>query len=115
MTIFLYLGRLRGRANRRATFRTWELGEALHSPLTAPWHICYPPIGASSKAFARRLFLRTNFLDVRHGEVRRTPLSRTPIDNECVGSLVQNTMTSEVRFRAKLSEYGVERLELARA
>jgi hypothetical protein len=28
---------------------------------------------------------------------------------------VQNTMTSEVLFRAKLSEYGVEQLELARA
>jgi hypothetical protein len=36
-------------------------------------------------------------------------------EDECVGSLVQNTMTSEVRFRAELSEYGVERLELARA
>ena len=33
--------------------------------------------------------------------------------DECLGSLVQNTMTSEVRFRAELSEYGVERLELA--
>jgi hypothetical protein len=28
---------------------------------------------------------------------------------------VQNTMTSEVRFRAELSEYGVKRWELARA
>jgi hypothetical protein len=28
---------------------------------------------------------------------------------------VQDTMTSEVWFRAELSEYGVERLELARA
>jgi integrase len=31
-----------------------------------------------------------------------------------LGSLVQNTMTSEVRFRAELSEYGVERWQLAR-
>jgi hypothetical protein len=36
-------------------------------------------------------------------------------EDERLGSLVQNTMTSEVRFRAELSEYGVERLELARA
>ena len=35
-------------------------------------------------------------------------------EDECLGSFVQNTMTSEVRFRAELSEYGVERLELAR-
>jgi hypothetical protein len=28
------------------------------------------------------------------------------------GSLIQNTMTSEVRFRAKLSEYSVERWQL---
>jgi hypothetical protein len=34
--------------------------------------------------------------------------------DERLGSLVQNTMTSEVRFRAEISEYGVERLELAR-
>jgi hypothetical protein len=42
-------------------------------------------------------------------------LPRTPVDNERLGSLVQNTMTSEVRFRAELSGYGIERLELARA
>jgi hypothetical protein len=36
-------------------------------------------------------------------------------EDERLGSLVQNTMTSEVRFRAELSEYGVERLELVRA
>jgi hypothetical protein len=35
--------------------------------------------------------------------------------HERLGSLVQNTMPWEVRFRAELSEYGVERLELARA
>jgi hypothetical protein len=29
--------------------------------------------------------------------------------DERLGSLVQNTMTSEVRFRAELSEYGIER------
>jgi len=36
-------------------------------------------------------------------------------ENERLGSFVQNTMTSEVRFRAELSAYGVERLELVRA
>jgi hypothetical protein len=36
-------------------------------------------------------------------------------EDERLGSLVQNTMTSEVRFRAELSEDGVEWLELARA
>jgi hypothetical protein len=35
-------------------------------------------------------------------------------ENERLGSFMQNTMTSEVRFRAELSEYGVEPLELAR-
>jgi hypothetical protein len=36
-------------------------------------------------------------------------------EDERLGSLVQNTMTSEVRFHAFLAEDGVERLELARA
>jgi hypothetical protein len=36
-------------------------------------------------------------------------------EDEGLGSLVQNTMTSEVRFRAELPVYGVERLELVRA
>jgi hypothetical protein len=36
-------------------------------------------------------------------------------EDERLGSLVQNTMISEVRLRAELSEYGVEWLELARA
>ena len=36
-------------------------------------------------------------------------------DDERIGSLVQNTMTSEVQFRAELSGYGIERLELVRA
>jgi hypothetical protein len=36
-------------------------------------------------------------------------------EDERLGSLVQNTITSEVRFRAELSEHGVERLELTRA
>ena len=36
-------------------------------------------------------------------------------ENERLGSFVQKTVTSEVWFRAELSEYGVERLELARA
>jgi hypothetical protein len=36
-------------------------------------------------------------------------------ENERLGSLVQKTVTSEVRFRAELSTNGVERLELARA
>jgi hypothetical protein len=40
--------------------------------------------------------------------------SRTPVDNEGVGANVQNTMTSELRFRALLAECGAERLELAR-
>ena len=40
---------------------------------------------------------------------------RAPVDNERLGSDVQNAMTLEVRFRAELSEYGVGRLELARA
>jgi hypothetical protein len=35
-------------------------------------------------------------------------------EDEHLGSLVQNTMTSEVRFRAELSVYGVERWQLAR-
>ena len=33
-------------------------------------------------------------------------------EDERLSSFVQNTMTSEVRFRAELSEYGVERLAL---
>jgi hypothetical protein len=36
-------------------------------------------------------------------------------EDERLGSLVQNTLTSEVRFRAELSVYGVEWVELARA
>jgi hypothetical protein len=36
-------------------------------------------------------------------------------EDERLGSLVQNTITSEVRFHAKLAEYDVERLEVARA
>ncbi len=36
-------------------------------------------------------------------------------EDERLGSLVQNAMTSEVQFRAELSGYGIERLELARA
>ena len=36
------------------------------------------------------------------------------VPHEGVGSLIQDTMTSEVRFRAKLSEYGVERWQLSR-
>jgi hypothetical protein len=48
-------------------------------------------------------------------ELPRMPLSRTLQDNERLGSLVQNTMASEVRFRAELSEYGVEHLELVRS
>ena len=57
-----------------------------------------------------------DFLELRTTEVqlRRKHLARTPVDNEGVGSLIQNTMTSEVRFRAELSEYGVERWQLAR-
>jgi hypothetical protein len=35
-------------------------------------------------------------------------------EHERLGSLVQNTMTSEVRFHAELSEYGVEHLEVLR-
>jgi hypothetical protein len=54
-----------------------------------------------------------NFIEHRQGEVLGIPLPRTPVDNEGVGSPVQNTVTSEVRFHALLSE-GVERLELAR-
>jgi hypothetical protein len=42
-------------------------------------------------------------------------MPRSPVHNERVSSLEQSTMTSEVRFRAELSEYGVELLELARA
>ena len=56
-----------------------------------------------------------NFLELRACELRRITLSRTPVDNERLGSPVQNTMSSEVRFRAELPVYGVERLELARA
>ena len=40
---------------------------------------------------------------------------RTRVNNERLGSVVQNTMISDVRFRAELSEYGFGRLELARA
>jgi hypothetical protein len=65
--------------------------------------------------YARWLLLETNFLEPRQGKVRETPLPRTPVDNKRLGSLVQNAMTSEVRFRAELSGYGIERLELARA
>ena len=36
-------------------------------------------------------------------------------EDERLGSLVQNEITSEVQFRAELSGYGIERLELARA
>jgi hypothetical protein len=36
-------------------------------------------------------------------------------EDERLGSLVQNTMTSEVRFRAELSTNGSERLVLSRA
>jgi len=36
-------------------------------------------------------------------------------EDERLGSLVQNAMTSEVQFRAELSGYGIERLELVRA
>ena len=36
-------------------------------------------------------------------------------EDERLGSLVQNAMTSEVQFRAQLSGYGIERLELVRA
>ncbi len=39
---------LRGRANRLATFRTWNFSKRLNSLLTAPCHISYSPIGASS-------------------------------------------------------------------
>jgi hypothetical protein len=35
-------------------------------------------------------------------------------EDERLGSFVQNTMTSKVRFRAELSEYGVEHWQLAR-
>jgi hypothetical protein len=56
-----------------------------------------------------------NFSELRHDVVCRINLPRTPVDNERLGSFVQNTMTSKVRFRAELSEYGAERLELARA
>ena len=48
-------------------------------------------------------------------ELPKISLPRTPVDNEGVGSLIQNTMTSEAWFRAELPVYGVERLELARA
>jgi hypothetical protein len=56
-----------------------------------------------------------NFSELRHDEVRRINLPRTPVDNERLDSLIQNTMISEVRFRAELSGYSIERLELARA
>jgi hypothetical protein len=58
-----------------------------------------------------------NFLELRKTEVqlRRKHLSRTPVDNERLDPQVQNMMTSKVRFRTKLSEYGAQRLELARA
>ena len=36
-------------------------------------------------------------------------------EDERLGSFVQNTMTSKVRFRAEISEYGVRQLRLARA
>ncbi len=39
---------LRACANRRATFRTCQLQEGVQSLSAAPWHLCYPPIGASS-------------------------------------------------------------------
>ena len=56
-----------------------------------------------------------NFIEHRQGEVLGIPLPRTPVDNERLGSCVQNTMGSEVRFRAELSEHGIEQLVLARA
>jgi hypothetical protein len=58
-----------------------------------------------------------NFLEHRKTEVHlwEKHLSCIPVDNEGLGSLTRNTMTSKVRFRAELSVYGVERLELARA
>jgi hypothetical protein len=59
--------------------------------------------------------LGSNLGELRQGEVRRSPLTRTPVDKERLCSLVQDTFASEVRFRAELSEYGVGRLELARA
>jgi hypothetical protein len=43
------------------------------------------------------------------------PAPQLDLDDERLGSLVQNTMTSEVQFRAELSGYGIERLELVRA
>jgi hypothetical protein len=42
------------------------------------------------------------FIEHRQGEVLGIPLPRTPVDNEGVGSPVQNTVTSEVRFHALL-------------
>jgi hypothetical protein len=41
-------GVLRACANRRATFRTWQLFEGLYSLLTTACHIRYSPIGAAS-------------------------------------------------------------------
>jgi hypothetical protein len=53
-----------------------------------------------------------NFGESCHDEARRIFLSRTPVDNERLGSDVQNTMSSEVRFRVLLAEGDTERLEL---
>ena len=58
----------------------------------------------------------SDLLGVRARRSSKNPPSTHSIgDNECIRTDVQNTMTSEVRFRAELSEYGVKRLELARA
>jgi hypothetical protein len=86
-------------------------------PIVLTWKqasICHMAIYLKSRGttlYARWPCLGANLLELRQGEVRRSLLSRTPVDNEGVGSLIQNTMTSEVRFLRKV--FRVRRRALA--
>ena len=90
-------GRLRGCADRLATFHTCSYSERSNGLLIAHWHIRYPPIRASSNP------------KMKDGPPH-LPTNRVCWRAYCC----QTTNTHELRFRAMLTENGIRRVEFAR-
>ena len=75
---------------------------------------CEDPFLEITVVFPSLLRIGSDLLGMRTRRGRSMHQPRTLVDNERLGPQVQNTITPEVRFRAELSEYGVERWKLAR-
>jgi hypothetical protein len=109
-------------STRSSSAHAWSGLLSLYFGLLCSQHSKHQVLGATPEWIVLGLFGRglqaANFLERRLAvvQLRGAFLPRTPVEKERLGSLVQNTMTSEVlRFRAELTKDGAERLELARA